>query len=366
MAQVKSSYLTLGIVLVVSCAAWGGKDNRSYVTGNFFLTIDGVKCGFLKSVDGGGITADVINEPAGKSYFVKKHIGQPKYEDFQVQVGLSMTGKVYEWIAQSWSMAKSRVNGSITALDYDLQPVSERQFFNALLTETIIPAMDGTSKEPAYITLKFAPEYTRAEKPTGGKADYGQYGKNEQKVWIPANFKLEIAGLDCTKVSRIESFTVKQTVVTNDIGSARDVAKEPGKLEFPNLKITLAEAAAQSWLDWHESFVVKGNNDEASEKGGSLTFFSANLKDVLAQIKFYNMGIIRVQPEKSEANADTIKRMQVELYVERMEFVPGPKGIASGSTGTPDGGASSTPATTSSTPARTLLPSAAKTLKRAD
>ncbi len=85
----------------------------------------------------------------------------------------------------------------------------------------------------------------------------------------------------------------------------------------------------------------------------------------MAQIKFYNMGIIRAQPEKGEANADQIRRVQVELYVERMEFLPGLKTIASGSTETSTSGTTSTPATTSPAPKLTPLPLAPKTLKRA-
>ncbi len=109
----------------------GRRAERSYVSGNYFLTIDGAKAGFLKSVDGGGVTAEVINEPAGKSYFVKKHIGQPKYEDFTIQVGFSMSKVFYSWIQQSWSMSYQRMDGSIIALDYQLNPVSEREFKQA-------------------------------------------------------------------------------------------------------------------------------------------------------------------------------------------------------------------------------------------
>jgi phage tail-like protein len=353
MTQVKSSYLALGIVLAVSCSAWGAKDNRSYVSGNFFLTIDGVKCGFLKSVDGGAITAEVINEPAGKSYFVKKHIGQPKYEAFEVQAGFSMSKVFYNWIQQSWTMNYQRMGGSIVALDYSLQPKSERQFTQAIITETTIPAADASSKEPAYITLKFAPETTRITKPNSAassKSEYGTYGKNEQKVWLPCNFKLEIDGIDCSKVNRIEPFTVKQTLATSSVGSARDTVKEPGKLEFPNLKITIPESAAQPFLDWHESFVIKGNNDEKAEKGGTLTFLMPSRPEPLAQIKFYNLGIFRVQPEKNEANSDSVKRVQVELYVERMEFVPGASVIASGARETPSSGTIPTPMTMSNRP----------------
>ena len=300
-------------------------DTRSYVSGNFFFQIDGVKCGFIKSVDGGAISAEVVNEPVGPMYFVKKHIGTPKYEDFTMQIGFSMSKAVYDWIAASWQMNYQRKNGAIIACDYKLDAKSQREFFNALITETGIPACDGASKEPAYLTLKFAPEYTRYTK-ASGKAT-GELGKAEQKLWLPQNFRLSIDGLDCTKVAKIDAFTVKQTAVTDDIGDARDYMKEPGKLEFPNLKITLSEVAAQTWYDWHEDFVIKGNNDEGKEKGGTLEFLSPNRQDVLLTIKMFNLGIFKLTTDKSEANADQIKRVSAELYCERKELQFG-KGVA--------------------------------------
>jgi len=294
--------------------------SRSYVAGNFYFSLDGAKCGYIKSIDGGGITAEVINEPSGPSYFTKKHIGQPKYEDITMQIGFSMTKAIYEWIRQSWSMQYARKAGAIHALDRDLTPKSARRFHEALITETGIPACDGSSKEPAYMTVKFAPEIIRYEKASGGKQDYGEYGKNEQKVWLPSNFRLTIDGLSCKKVNKVDAFTVKQTTVTDDIGDARDYMKEPGKLEFPNLKISLAEEDAQNWIDWHQTFVIEGNNDESMEKSGTLDLLTPNLKDVLATVKFHNLGIFKLAPEKAEANADTIKRVTAELYCERMEF----------------------------------------------
>jgi len=342
MSHAKLSVLVLVVVLALSCSVGAGKDaNRSYGSGNFLLMLDGANCGYLKSVDGGAISADVINEAVGPDYFVRKHVGRPKYEEFTVQMGFGMNKVIYEWIRQSWMMKPQRFNGSIVSVDLKLEPKSERQFTNALITETTIPAMDGSSKEPAYLTIKFAPETIRTLK--SGDKPAGDYGKSEQKMFLPSNFKLEIDGLDCSRVNRVESFTVKQKAVTDDIGEARDARKEPGKLEFPNLKITVAEVAAQPFLDWHESFVIKGNNDEKSEKNGSLTLLSPNRQDVLARIKFFNLGIFRVQPQKTEANADQIARVQVEMYVERMEFEFGAAGSGSGSTETKPGEVAPTP-----------------------
>ncbi len=138
--------------------------NRGYVSGSYLFVLNGVPCGFIKSLEGGSITAEVINEAAGPTYYTKKHIGQPKYEDVTVQIGFSMHPSVYQWIAASWNMSYQRRDISIVEVDNKLNIQSERQFFNALITETTIPACDGSSKEPAYLTLKLAPEYTRTNK----------------------------------------------------------------------------------------------------------------------------------------------------------------------------------------------------------
>ena len=53
-------------------------------SGMNFMYLDGKEAGFVKSVDGGAVTAEVINEPSGLSFFVKKHIGAPKYEEFML------------------------------------------------------------------------------------------------------------------------------------------------------------------------------------------------------------------------------------------------------------------------------------------
>lgn len=322
-----------GALLMVSLgvAAAMAADVRSYVAGNFFFNLDGVKSGFVKSVDGGAITAEVIEEPGGPGLFVKKHIGTPKYEEFSLQIGFSMSKVVYDWIAASWQMNIQRKNGSIITADFNLEARSERQFFNALITEVGIPACDGASKEPAFLTLKFAPELTRVVKASGKVA--ANLGMKQQALWLPSNFRLTIDGLDASRVSKIDSFTVKQRFVTDPIGDARDYLKEPGKLEFPNLKITFSESSAQSWLQWHEDFVIRGNAGDDKERNGMLELLAPDRQTVLARIRFFNMGILSVEPARPASDPcqigcpadfaavrDAIGKMQAELYVERMEF----------------------------------------------
>ena len=290
----------------------------SYVGGNFMFSLQGVKCGFIQSISGGAISAELVEEKVGPDYFVKKHIGGVKYEEFEMKIGFSMTKAVYEWIESSWKQNYGRKDGSIVAADFNLNAKSEREFFHALITETTIPECNGSSKDPAYLTLKYAPEYTRYKKASGKVT--GEINGLNQKAWLPSNFRLEIAGLDCTKVNKIEAMTVKQTTTTDDIGDARDNQKEPGKLEFPALKVTFSEGTAQTWLDYFKSFVIDGNCHEDQEKSGSLTFLTANREKPLATVSFFNMGIYKIVPDKSEANDDKIKRVSAELYCERMEL----------------------------------------------
>jgi hypothetical protein len=289
---------------------------RGYTAGSFALDLDGVFAGFLKSVDGGGVVGDVITVAVGDSRFTHKHIGNVKYEDFAMQIGFGMTKAVYDWIGASWTSGYVRKNGAVVAADFKLDVKGRRNFFDALITETTIPACDASSKDPGYLTLGIAPDTTRDVKASGTLS----IGKQSQKLWLPSNFRLEIDGLDCTKVNKVDAFTIKQGIVAVNPGGERDYGKVPGKLEFPNLKITFAEVSAQSWVAWHEDFLIQGNSGPDKEKNGRLVLLSPTLKEELLEIKLFNLGIFKLDSEAGEANSDTVARMTAELYCERMEF----------------------------------------------
>jgi phage tail-like protein len=295
--------------------------NQSYTSGRFLLDLDGIRCGFIESLEGGHVSAEVIAESVGPDYFVKKHIGQLKHEDFSIRIGLSMEKKAYDWIAASWKANYQRMDGSVIIVDSKGAVKAVREFYNAMITETTIPALDGSSKDAAFMSLKFSPEFTRFKKASGKVSDSLDKGKHGQKKWLAANFRLEIDGLDCTKVSKVDRFIVKQATGRDDIGVARDQSRGQGKLDFPNLKITLPEFVAQSWFDWHEDFVIKGNCGDDKEKNGALTFLTPTLKEALARVDFYHLGIFRITAERPESRTSRIAQVVAELYCERMEFV---------------------------------------------
>ena len=113
---------------------------------------------------------------------------------------------------------------------------------------------------------------------------------------------------------------MKQKVTENAIGEQRDYQKEPTSVEIPNLVITLAESHADEFYRWHEDFVIKGNNGEDREKGGTLEYLTPNLQEVLFTLHFYHLGVFKVSPDKVEASAEPIRRLKVEMYCEDIKF----------------------------------------------
>jgi hypothetical protein len=293
---------------------------RAYTSGAFALELEGISCGFIRSVSGGSVEADVVEEPVGPEGFAKKHIGNVRYEDLDLEIAIPPAAPIAEWIRQLWQRADQRRSGAIVLADAQLEARSRRRFFDAQLVGVTLPACDAGAKEPAYVALKLAAERIRSE-PASGKLALGAPA-TKQKQWLPANFRLSVDGLDCTRVSRIEALTVRRTTPPDPVGEMRDYAREPGTIEFPNLRITVSEAGAESWRAWHEDFVVQGNCADDKERSGTLELLSADRKSVLMAVRFKNLGIFRLEEAAAEAGVDQIARIVCDLYCERMELGP--------------------------------------------
>lgn len=298
-------------------------DQRSYTAGKYALDLDGKFAGWIKSVEGGHATADVIVEKVATDLIWHKHIAGVKYDDITLSCGTAMSKAFYEWLQASVDhQAKRITSGAIVAADYNFKETGRLNFFNALITEVGFPALDAASKDAASMSLKFAVETTRQLNATGSPIK-GDLGAGQQKKWTPANFRLAIDGIPtgCKWVNKIEALTVKQKVVDNPLGEFRDFQKEPAHIEFPNLVVTVAESHADEFYKWHEDFVIKGNCDQSKEKGGSLTYLASDTKTELFTINFQGLGIFSAKAEKSESASENIKRVKFEMYCEQLTFI---------------------------------------------
>jgi hypothetical protein len=288
---------------------------RSYAAGNFSLLLDGARQGNVQGFGGGSAYADVLAQPAGASYYRRKSLGPLKYEAIDLQVGLGLEPAVYGLISETWTGGHRSVDGAVQGFDVNGVAISERQFFNALLVETTVPTLDAGSKEAGYLNLTLAPEFTRDVVPSGKSPMAARL----QKPWQLSNFRLAIDGLDATKVSRIESFSVGQNVVSDALGAQREYQHEPTSMEIPNLVVTFSQASAPSWQAWFNDFVIGGHSQQDKARSGTLALLGSDLKE-LVRIKLFGVGICKLGPARLTANSAQIARMTAELYCERMEF----------------------------------------------
>ena len=279
------------------------------------LTLDGTAAGALRSFEGGHPEADVVTEKLGADHIIHKHIGGVKYEDISVSCGTGMVKGFYNWVKDSFDSKFSRHDGSVDVGSI-IGGTSTLAFSSALISEIGMPALDAASKDAAKMTIKLSPEITRFSR-SGGKLPINT---KIQKQWTPANFRLEIDGLDATRVNKIDAITIKQTNVLVSPGGGTAVVLGPAKLEFPDLQIQLPEANADSWFQWLEEFVVKGNNGQDAERGGKLAYLATD-GTALFTLGFRNLGIFKLTPDKVEAGSDNLRRsVSASLYCEQITF----------------------------------------------
>jgi hypothetical protein len=300
---------------------------KSYTSGHFELSIDGQKTtAYLKSLDGGWGRHALVDERIGPENMSIKHGSVADVDPFSFEFGLSGSNKVLSWIQDSWKKQPKPANGEIVHANFNMEPTFTHQFQGAFITETTFPALDGGSKEAAYIKVKCQPEATAVSSGGGGKLrpNMGQ----KQKLWLCSGFRLNIDGIDEMKyTNKIESFTIKQGVKQLKTGRFRHAELVPTKIEFPNISGTISLEYAKGLLDWYNKYVYKGTADPKAQKTGSIEFLSPSRADVIFRINLYEVGLLTTSMLASTANADQIKRVKFEMYVGRMEIDTGASGM---------------------------------------
>lgn len=308
----------LGISAVVALAACSsgtsddvadeasqGATTRSHVTGRFALNLNGQFAGYIRSVSGGGIQIPQVDTST------VERVGMPRYGHIKMEIGFGMSPEVYDWIDQSWKTPYARKDGSIIAADFNLNAKSEREFFHALVTETVIPACDGASKEPGYMRVTFSPETVRSKAVDAGVK---MTEAPAQKTFLPSNFRFELGDLDTKKVNKIDAITVRRVQAVDVLGNEGP----PDTVAYSDVTVHLPEAEVAAWSKWLDASKAAGA--KAEKKSGALVYLEADRQKELARLTLTGMGIFSITPDKAEANDDKIKRVTVRLRPESMSF----------------------------------------------
>jgi hypothetical protein len=318
-----SSKLSLAAAVLlpslITSAAFAA-DARAYLAGHPFLRIDGLDAGPLREADGGNPYGEVVLEPPAAGGVVRKHLGGVRYEDITVVAGSGMSRGFWSWLQDMTEGRALRRNGELVAADYNNKEQSVLAFDSALITEVTFPALDASSKENATLAVTLSPEVTRRRKGTGAAAS-PKLG-SRQKAWLASNFRFNLANLPTQRVSRVDSFTIRQPIHETPVGGAREPERAVGALELSALVITLPESDAEPFFTWLDDFVVKGNDSADKERTGSLQLLSPDLKSILFELAFQGVGITRITSEPGADGKETVPRVRVELYVETVKLTP--------------------------------------------
>jgi phage tail-like protein len=295
---------------------------RAYVASHFALELEKDAIGFVKSVEGGNLKADVLTYQMGHSQAVWRQMGAPKYDDITVQVGMGMSPKFYDWINGFFNRTVVRKSGAIIGADFNYKERTRRNFEGALISELTIPTLDGSSKEAAYMTVKLSPENITFIAVTGDdKMKTPTSLKQPNKLWLTSNFRFKLDGYEdaCNRVQKIDSFTIKQKILEYPSGGRRFPSKMPGRLEYPNIVVYIPEVDARPFIDYLKDKMVDGDKDSDGALTGSIEFIGSD-KKTLCTINLTGADIMGYEVEKFDATADAMARVKISLQVEAMEF----------------------------------------------
>jgi phage tail-like protein len=296
-------------------------ESRAYAAAHFAMELDGIeKLGMFRSIEGGGIKADVMTYQNGGTYDRWRQLGKPKFEDIKLAVGMAMSEPFYTWIADFFQGNAVRKNGAIIAADFYYKERARRVFSEAMIKELVFPKLDAADKNTAYMNVTLGVEDIVFQK--GDAKDLRQNAGDEaQKQWKACNFRFSLAGFEdaCRRVTKIDSFTVKQNLLEYASGGRRSVTKTPSTMDFPQLSFYLPEADAQPMF---EHFMKRGVKGEVPGRlnGHIETYDNSEAKTTGFTLDFEAADILNVAPDKSDASSEEIKQVKVELYCESMKF----------------------------------------------
>ncbi len=300
-------------------------NNRAYSAAHFGLTLSDESSaaskdvGLFRSVEGGGVRADVMSYQQGGMFHRWRQLGKPKFEDVKLQVGMAMSQPFYKWISDFFAKRPVRKNGSIIAADFYYGERAVREFTGALIKELTFPALSGSDKNAVYMGVSMAVEEITFKKGSGAKMEAPK-GFDKQKLWTAANFTFEVAGYAnaCKRVTKVDSFTIKQNISEYHGGGMRTAIKTPTVIEFPNVSFYIPEADAQPFFDRARDGVVKGGLP-ASLQATLQTYDNAGKG--LFTVQMEQCDVVSVTPDKSDATTEEIKHVKVELYTQEMKFI---------------------------------------------
>jgi len=255
---------------------------------------------------GGWLVLDT--DPIPGIGWLRKQIGKPKFEDFTMNLIPGSPGGGLSFVTQSCGANAPQLFAfNLTSPIGDGQGVL-RACDGWTLSEFTVPACDASGKDPSFFTLKL----------TGGRAaatatvlfnpkEYS-ISRVKQIMWLCSNFRLQISDADCSRVNKIESFSIKQAIADVDGDGLPDIM-----LTGSNLNISLPLADAAPFL----AELAAGGKGTAP-RTGELDLLDGQ-GNVMNAMSFSGMHAVGAAPDLN-ARTSAHATEKIEILYERMEL----------------------------------------------
>jgi hypothetical protein len=165
------------------------------------------------------------------------------------------------------------------------------------------------------LTLHLAPESASLTGPSGKPLTID---KALTKAVLGSSFRLNVQGLEAASasISKVSALTAKRAQQSGAMG-------EKGKerlfapLDCSLLTITLAESGAGLFYAWFNELIVNG---KTGERAGRLEWLAPNFTTTIGFADLGNLGIVRYAPVPAVSGADSVARVEVDMYCETMNL----------------------------------------------
>jgi len=293
---------------------------RSATSGNFLVEVGDSRVAFVKEFSGFNFEGDVMVHEHGPAMVQTKHLANFKFTPAKASIGMSMGKGMHEWIRSSFKKEYATKSGAITSADANYKATHRIEFVNALITKVGIPKLSGDDKTACYFDLEWEAERVD-HRPGGGEDIRGDY-KTKAKAWLASCFRFELSGLEdaCKRVASIDAIELKQKVTRDAIGEQRIHTLHPMGLTVGDVKLAISSADEKPWAEWATKWFLEGQSLAEHHKHGAIVFLAPDMKTELGRIDLTGVGLKTYGAEAFKANAETIKRFNVTLYVEEMAF----------------------------------------------
>ena len=268
----------------------------------------------LNRAEGGTAVGVVttVGASGGAGAAPDKRITNVKFEDIVVSLP---AGSPPRFVSDALVGKPATLNGALIFAGLDQQIARRTDFQDAHLTAVTWPALDGSSKDAAYLGLALSPASTRQS--SGGADAKTKFG-GKQKQALAANFRVEVPGLPTNRVASVAPIEIRARATEGGDGTVRKPTAGVAGYDVSNVKLSISAVDATDWRKWHEDMVVKG---ESQEKTMRVILLEPNMKDELVSLDLGGVGIVSVR-EPMVGNSEKIARIEVELYAESAKITP--------------------------------------------